>query len=123
MDMLQERSLVMDLIVIISWKTYQTIVIHRAHHIWFDEYNNRISMEDKHTTGYLLLQQDPESHVHNADLLRFIPCELDLTSTTFFDTNILAYEIELPPSGKKLGFNLLYDENFKILYITDTIPN
>ena len=33
------------------------------------------------------------------------------------------YEIELPPLGKKVGFNLLDDEDFKIPYITDTIPN
>ena len=52
-----------------------------------------------------------------------IPCELYLTSTTFCDTTILAYEIELPPSGKKVGFNLLDDEYFTIPYFTDTIPN
>ena len=52
-----------------------------------------------------------------------IPCELDLTSTQFRDTKIITYEIELPPSGKKVGFNLLDGEYFKIPYITDTIPN
>ena len=52
-----------------------------------------------------------------------IPCELDLTSTPFSDTTIITYEIELPPSGKKVGFNLLDDEDFTIPYITDTIPN
>ena len=52
-----------------------------------------------------------------------IPCKLDLTSTPFIDTKILTFEIELPPSGKKVGFNLLCDEEFTIPYITDTIPN
>ena len=52
-----------------------------------------------------------------------IPCELNLTSTPFCDGKILIYEIELPPSGKKVGFNLLDDEYFTILYVTDTIPN
>ena len=52
-----------------------------------------------------------------------IPCELHLTYTQFSDTIVIAYEIELPPSGKKVGFNLLDDEDFKIPYITDTIPN
>ena len=33
------------------------------------------------------------------------------------------YDIELPPFGRKFGFNLLDDEDFTITYITDTIPN
>ena len=36
---------------------------------------------------------------------------------------ILTYEIYLPPSGNKIGFNLLHDEYFTIPYVTDTIPN
>ena len=52
-----------------------------------------------------------------------IPCELDIRSTLFCDTKILTYEIELPPSGKKVVFNLLNDEYFTIPYITDTISN
>ena len=52
-----------------------------------------------------------------------IPCEIHLTYTQFSDTIVIAYEIELPPSGKKVGFNLLDDEDFTISYITDTIPN
>ena len=52
-----------------------------------------------------------------------IPCELDLTSTPFSDTTIITYDIELPPSVKRVCFNLLYDEDFTIPYITDTIPN
>ena len=31
--------------------------------------------------------------------------------------------INLPPSGKKIGFNLLDDADFTIPYITVTIPN
>ena len=30
-------------------------------------------------------------------------------------------EIELSPSGKKIGFNLLYDKYFTITYVIDTI--
>ena len=52
-----------------------------------------------------------------------IPCELDLTSTPFYDTKILTYEIELPPSGKKIDINLLDDEYFTMTYVIDTIPN
>ena len=70
-----------------------------------------------------LHRQDTESHIHNSDLLNLIPCELDLKSTPFCYTTILTYEIQLPPSGKKVGFNSLDDEYFTILYITDTIPN
>ena len=33
------------------------------------------------------------------------------------------YEIELTPAGKKIGFNLFYDEYFTIPYVIDTIPN
>ena len=52
-----------------------------------------------------------------------IPCELDIEFTDFFDTKMITYEIELHPSGRKVGFNLLDDEYFTIPYITDTIPN
>ena len=51
------------------------------------------------------------------------PCELNITPTPFQDTKILTYDIEVPPSEKKVGFNLLDDEDFTILYVTDTIPN
>ena len=36
---------------------------------------------------------------------------------------MITYDIELPPSGKKIGFNLMEDEDFTIPYITDTITN
>ena len=52
-----------------------------------------------------------------------IQCELDLTPTQFCYTKIIMYEIELPPSGKRIGFNLLDGEYFTIPYVTDTIPN
>ena len=91
--------------VIIYWKLHQNFVIHRDHHVWFDEYNSRLSIEYNNTPGYFLLQQYPEINVHNSDLINLIPNELDLTSNPFYDTTILTYEIELPPSGKKVGFN------------------
>ena len=77
--------------VILYWKPYQTFLIHRAHHVWFNEYNYLLSIEYKHNPGYLLLQQYPESNVHNSDLLNLITCELDLTYTPFCDTKILTY--------------------------------
>ena len=92
---------------ILYWNPDQPFVIHRAHHVWFDEYNYCLSIEYKHTTSYLLLQQDPESLINNSDLLKLIQRELYLTPTTFYDTTILTYEIWLPPSEKKIGFNLL----------------
>ena len=52
-----------------------------------------------------------------------IPCELDLTSTTFCDTTTLTYEIELSLDGEKIGFYLLDDEDFTIHHVIDTIPN
>ena len=36
---------------------------------------------------------------------------------------MITYEIYLPASGNNFGFNLLNDEYFTILFITDTIPN
>ena len=59
----------------------------------------------------------------NSYLLNLIPCEPGFTSTPFYDTSVLTYKIELPLSGKKVGFNILDDEDFTISYITDTIPN
>ena len=109
--------------VIIYWKPYQHFVFHRAHHVWFDEYNSSLSIEDKDTPGSLILRKETEGHIHESDLLKLIPCELDLISIPFSDTIIITYEIELTPSGKKVGFNLLDDKDFTIPYITDTIPN
>ena len=36
---------------------------------------------------------------------------------------MITYEIELPPSGNKIGFNLLDDEYFTIPSVIDKIPN
>ena len=109
--------------VIIYWNPDHIFVIHRAHDVWFYYYNHHLYIEDNHTPGYLLLQQDLESFIHNSELLNLIPCELDIKSTLFCDTTILTYEIELPPSGKKIGFNLLDYEDFIIPYVTDKIIN
>ena len=108
---------------ILYWKPYQPFVIRRAHHVWFDEYNYVLFIKDRHTPGSLLLWKDPEGFIHDSDLLNLIPCKLDLTYTTFSDPTIITYDIELPPSGKKVEFNLLDYKDFTILYITDTIPN
>ena len=51
-------------------------------------------MEGKHTTGYLPLQQDPESLIHNSYPINLIPCELNLTYTPFSNTKILTHEID-----------------------------
>ena len=79
--------------VIIYCKPYQLFTIHRAHHVWFDEYNSRLSIADKHPTGSLLIRQYPEVHIHDSDLLNLIPCEIDLTSTPFSDETIITYDI------------------------------
>ena len=109
--------------IVIYWNPDQIIFIHRAHSIYLDEYDYRIFIQDNHTRGYLLLQQDPETHIYNSDILNLNLCELDLTYTTFFYTTIITYEIELPPSGNKVGLNLLNDEDVTIPYITDKITN
>ena len=51
--------------VTIFCKPYQPFIIHRSHHVWFDEYNYCLFIEYKNTPGYLLLRQDPEVHIHN----------------------------------------------------------
>ena len=79
--------------VIIYWKPDHTFVIYRSHHVWFDEYNSCLSIEDNHTPVSSLLQQDPEIRIHNLDILNLIPCEIDLTLTPFCDTKITTYEI------------------------------
>ena len=85
--------------------------------------NYFLSIEDKHTPGHLLLQQDSESIHNSLDILKLIPFELELTSTPFCDTTILTYEIEFPPSEKQIGLNLLDDKSFTIPYVTDTLQN
>ena len=57
------------------------------------------------------------------DLLNFIPFELGITPTPFRDTTIITYEIILSPPGKKICFNLLDDEDFKINSVIDTTQN
>ena len=88
----------------------------------FDEYNYFLSIEDKHTPGSLILRQDPEGHIHDSDLLNLITCKLDITYIPFSNETIITYDIELPPSGKKIGFNLLGDEDFTSPYITHSMP-
>ena len=78
---------------ILYWKPDQLFIIHGTHHVWFDEYNYSLSIEEKHTSCYLLLWQDPEGHIHYSDLLNLNPCELDLTSTLFSDETIITYDI------------------------------
>ena len=58
--------------VIIYWNPELPFLIHYSHHVWSDEYNSCLSTEDKHTPGYLLLPQYPESLIHNSDLLTLI---------------------------------------------------
>ena len=79
--------------VILYWRPYQPSFIHRDHHVWFDEYNSCLSIEDKQNPDSLLLHKYPESLINNINLLNFIPCELNITSTTFSDTAITTYEI------------------------------
>ena len=55
--------------VILYWKPDKNFVIHRYHHVWFDEYNSSLCIEDNNNTSYLLIKQDPDSLIHNSDLL------------------------------------------------------
>ena len=64
--------------VILYWKPDQPFIIHRAHHVWFDEYNSRLSIEEKYTPGSLLLRKDPEGRIYNSDLLNLIHANLIL---------------------------------------------
>ena len=109
--------------VIIYWNPDQQFIIHKAHHVQFDENNSRLSIEDKHTLGSLLLSQDAEGHIHDSDLLNLIPCKLDLTSNPFSDEKLSHMTLSYLPLEKKIGFNLVHDENFTVPYITDTIQN
>ena len=88
--------------VILYWKLDQPFIIHRAHNVWFDEYNFRLSTEYKHTPGSLLLRQDPEGHIHKSDLLNLIPCELDITSTPFRDKKLSHMTLSYLPQEIRL---------------------
>ena len=79
--------------VIIYCKPYWPFYIHRYNHSWFDEYNYPFYIEYKHTPGYLLRQQYPESILHNSDQLNLIPCKLDITPTLVCYTKVLTYYI------------------------------
>ena len=109
--------------VILYWKTDHTFYINRSHNSWFCEYNFCLSTEDKHDPFSLLLQKNPESLLHNSDMINLIPCKLDPKSTPFSDKTILTYEIGIPSVGKKIGFTLLDGEYFTTPYVIDTIPN
>ena len=56
-------------------------------------------------------------------MFNLIICEFFIKSTPFCDTIIITYEIELPPSVRKLGFNLLYYLYCTITYVVGTISN
>ena len=51
--------------VILYWNIDQHFVVHISHHVWIDEYNSLISIEDNNTLGSLMLQQYPEIIVNN----------------------------------------------------------
>ena len=44
--------------VILYCNPYHNVYIHRALHVWFDEYNSPIPPEDKYNPNYLLIKQD-----------------------------------------------------------------
>ena len=50
-----------------------------------------------------------------------IPCEIDISSTPFGYSTGTEYEIELTPEENKTGFNFIYDDDFRIPYIIDTV--
>ena len=79
--------------VILYWKPYQPFFIHRYHHVWFDAYNYFLSIEEKHTPGYLLLWKYPEGYIRNSGFLNLIPCERELTYTPISDTTIITYKL------------------------------
>ena len=110
-------------VVILYWNPDQPFAIHRDYCDRLYEYNSHIFVEYKNTPGSLLLQKYPEILLHRLYLLNLIPFELNHTFTQFFDTKIIAYEIDLPTSGNKIRLNLLDDEYFTIPYVIDTIPN
>ena len=67
--------------VIIYWNPDQPFFIHRAHNVWFDEYNYRISIEDKHTP----------SSFYFINILKFM--FIIQTSSTLFHVNLILYPL------------------------------
>ena len=64
--------------VILYWKPDQPFIIHRAHNVWFDEYNSRLSIEDKR----LVPAQDVHFFYTRSHFSAFQNCALIL-STNF----------------------------------------
>ena len=63
--------------VVLYWKPNQPFIIHRAHYVWFDEYNSRLSV----TTNTL---QVPYSF---GKILRFV--FIIQTSSTWYHMNLI----------------------------------
>ena len=69
--------------VIIYWKSDQIYYPYIAHYARFDEYNSRLSIEDNHKPGSLLLQQYQTGFIQNPNKLNLTLCEIDISSIQF----------------------------------------
>ena len=65
----------------------------------------------------------PIKFIYNSDLLSFLLCEINRTSTPVSYATFIIYELELTPSENKIGFNMLDGNEFTTPYILDTVTN
>ena len=104
-------------VVIIYWNPGQPLVIHISRHVWFHEYNYRLSIWDKHAASSLLL-----NNILKVSLVI-------QTSSTWFYVKLILHLLRFVIqkfSHMKFIYLLLERkdyEYFKIPYVTDTIPN
>ena len=135
MAVIKEIILMLDNIEVISWymqKLYQLFYTENQIKLLLSTYSimfglMNILLISPQNTSTLQVLYSLENITKIIFIIQIssslIPCKTDVTYTPFCDATIITYEIDLSPSGKKVGFNLLDDEGFTIPYIIDTIPN
>ena len=107
---------------ILYWNPDQLFVIHRYQNVWFDEYNSRLSIEDRcipfiysfvNITKVLFIIKSSSNLFHVYLILN--PIHFAIQQLSHMKLSYLPLE--------KMGINFLDDEDSTIPYITDTIQN
>lgn len=95
--------------------------VKRAHHAYVDEFDVRISPDEKHTPGALLLSEYPAGEYNprlvDPSTVRMVKPTLDLTNSPFDPDKLITVEIELPPAGHPLYISIQDDTLFNIPFI------
>ena len=80
--------------------------------------------KDVHTPVYLQLQPYPEEFIQkNPGQIKLVTCDIDLFGKPFEYKTIVKYELGFPLLGKKIGLDLIDDEDSNILFIHNKNSN